>query len=1066
VSHPRLDDVLDGALDLDPSEWRAYLDVACAGDAPLRAEVESLLAVHVAHPELLLPSVPPPIALPERIGRYPIRREIARGGMGVVYEAWDDVLERTVALKLLPTRLAGDPPWLRRFEREARHLASMDHPNVANVYTLEEADGVHFLTMELVADPPLRERLERGALSLGSALAVCTQIARALETLHRKDIAHCDLKPDNVLVSEEDHVTVIDFGLARRGESTRGGEPRSEGDARTGTPGYMAPEQIEGRPLDTRVDVWAFGCVAYECLAGLAAFPGDDVQERIAATLEREPAWDRLPEELPSPVDERIRACLRKERDERPRDIGALRRELEEAWTSSNVEAPPPSFHHPHGLPQWANVFVGRTERVDGLAKLLDRTPLLTLIGPGGCGKTRLATLVARRRARAHAGGVRFVDLTATTSDEQARHAIADACDVAVDPVGETIDAIVEGLRDTRTLLVLDNCEHRLPACRDVVDRLRAECPGVTVLATSREAIDVSGEVVHVVAPLRLPEAGVAPGPHELAEVESVALFLARAAEASPEFRLTTDNAAAIASLCRRVDGLPLAIEIAATHAHEPDRLERLGEPDDGDPSEARTVRHVIAWSYDLLSEDERSLFRRLAAFAGGFSPNAATAIGSGGAISASDVLRLVNRLRHKSLVELDVRARPLTGDVRFRLLEPIREFVTSVTTEDERDELGRRHARFFVEFAERGAPQLKGPEQNAWLAAFACEHDNLRAVLDRCAAGDEEPLLGLRLAAALETFWTMRGHGKEADRFTRALLARPGAEAPTTARGHTLNAAALCALNAGDPDRADRLYDEALAVGNAIGDDDVIARSTHNKGGVALNAGRLDDARRWFEEYLAMQRRRGNRSAEVIVLSNLGIVAEREGRLDGAIALYEEALPIARELGNRRMTGVLLNNLGAAAVVQGHYEAARAHLESALEIHRDAEDRWGAATSQNLLGAALGELGHADAAKRHFRESLRTMDELGHADGIATLLTQIGTFAVRWGDADRAATILAAAQALRDRIQTPLAPNHRAEVDGAIAAARSALGDESFGLAWARGSAFGTAEGVAFALA
>lgn len=291
MTRRELDVLLDEALDRDPSEWPSFLDAACDGDTALRRELESLLAMHVAYPNALTPGPSAAAALPASIGRYRIHREIARGGMGVVYEASDDTLDRRVALKVLPARLAGDPEWRRRFGREARHLAAMEHPNVANVHTLEATDGLHFLTMDLLDGEPLAERLTRGRLSLPVALAVALGIARALEAVHRKGIVHCDLKPSNVLLSEDARVTVIDFGLARHTASAATGRDVS---TRTGTPGYMAPEQIEGLSIDHRVDIWAFGCVFYECLSGVPAFPGTP-EQRLSGTLAGTPDWGRLP---------------------------------------------------------------------------------------------------------------------------------------------------------------------------------------------------------------------------------------------------------------------------------------------------------------------------------------------------------------------------------------------------------------------------------------------------------------------------------------------------------------------------------------------------------------------------------------------------------------------------------------------------------------------------------------------------------------------------------------------------------------------------------------------------
>jgi non-specific serine/threonine protein kinase len=458
-----------------------------------------------------------------------------------------------VALKVLPARLAGDPIWLRRFEREARYLAAVDHPNIANVYTLEESDGVRFLTMELVEGPTLRDRLASGALPLPDAMSVLAQTARALETLHRQDIAHCDLKPDNVLLSEDDHVTLIDFGLARRRDDWRAGGPRSPAGDReesgSGTPGYMAPEQVEGRGVEPAADLWAFGCVAYECITGAPAFPGT-TRERLDATLHETPEWERLPRELAPRVRETTLRCLEKRPEDRPAGIAEIRRVLEEELDELGRDPETPASAPVHDLPVWSNVFVGRTSHVDTLAKRLERTRLLTLTGPGGCGKTRLASFVGRRRLGAYADGVRFVGLCAARTSEQALQSIAAGCSVSVDPGADTLDALAAALTEKRLLLILDNCEHLRDACRAVCERLLDECAGITILATSREALRAASETVYVVPPLSGPGASASENPADLADVESVALFVARAAEADPDFRLTKDNVSRVARLC------------------------------------------------------------------------------------------------------------------------------------------------------------------------------------------------------------------------------------------------------------------------------------------------------------------------------------------------------------------------------------------------------------------------------------------------------------------------------------------------------------------------------------
>ena len=1064
-----LDDLVDEALNLEPASWPRFLDEACGGDRELRAEAESLLAMHAAYPEVLMPGPPATAARPASIGRYTIHREIARGGMGVVYEASDETLDRRIALKVLPARLAGDIEWLRRFGREAKHLAAMDHPAIANVYTLEESGGLHFLTMELVESDPLSTHLEAGPLPLPRALHVGRQLAGALEAVHRKGIVHCDLKPANILLSDDDRVTVIDFGLARRRAVSPHAMSHSGSDTRSGTPGFMAPEQITGGEIDRRADVWAFGCVMYQCVTGHPAFPGD-AAERMRATLDDAPEWGRLPDAFPLPLRELLARCLDKSVDDRLDDATRIRRAFEKA--TDPTDDPSDGDDHPGNLPRWSNAFLGREDAVRSLAKRLDSTRLLTLTGPGGCGKTRLAAHVGRARSAAHPGGVWFVDLRSATTDDQVLETVSAVLDLAPDPTRPILDSIVDGLATRHILLILDNCEHRLNICRAVADRLLAGCDGVSMLATSREPLSTREESVYEVPPLLRPDPAVAWAPEDLADIGSVRLFLARAAEASPGFELTGENAQAVAGLCHALEGIPLAIELAASRAGTlalEDLTEgldvRRGMPMAGPGDASRTLDALIEWSYDLLSPSERTLFARLSVFAGGWTLDAAETVCTASGVDRTDVGGLITRLRRKSLVGFDVGARPIANQVRFRMLEPIRSFASRALPDPERRPLRLRHAERFVELAEEAAPLLRGSERTTWLSTLESEHDNVRAALDFCLEEETDPLLGLRFVGALELFWEMRGHWTDATGYGDALLAREGADVPSAARGHALNAAALFHMNTGRPDRADRYYDEALAIGRTIEDPALTARSIHNKGGIALSAGRLPEARARFEEYLEMKRAEGDVDAQARVTSNLGVVAEREERFDDARTLYEGALDLLATTDNPRMEAVLLNNLGSIELRLGRYDEARRRLEASLAMHREAEDPWNIAAALNLLGAVAEEEGDTSTAMRYFRQSLRLMQELGNLSGVCTLLTQIGVAAIRAGAAHRGAVFLSANESLRTRIGEPLPPDQVASITDATAAARTSLGDEAFNRAWTEGAKLTTDDAVRLAL-
>src|SRR5262245_5381591 len=405
--------------------------------------------------------------------RYRIEGELGRGGMGVVYDARDTLLGRAVAVKILSDDLAGDPREMTRLLGEARLLAALHHPNIATIHGAGRTDdGTGYLVLERVQGESLAARLSRGPLAPDRALDACRQIARALRAAHERGIVHCDLKPANVMVTPDGLIKVLDFGLARRAiERVR---PRSTGSASehapgqsqastiAGTPGYMSPEQLMGEYPESRTDVFAFGCVLFECLTGKLAFPGESMWAVVDATLDLDPEWTALPNTLPVPVVQLLHACLEKDPSHRP-DIDGV-----EAVLATAVASPR------HNLPEPSTRFVGREQQIRECVELAERSRLFTLTGTGGCGKTRLGIQIAQELLPKHPDGVWFVDLAAIGAADRVVDAVARVMGVPEDPDGSPLEALAKRLADLRALLVLDNCEHVLPAVRELVETLMA----------------------------------------------------------------------------------------------------------------------------------------------------------------------------------------------------------------------------------------------------------------------------------------------------------------------------------------------------------------------------------------------------------------------------------------------------------------------------------------------------------------------------------------------------------------------------------------------------------------
>ena len=512
--------------------------------------------------------------VPNRLDRYDIETELGRGAMGIVYGARDSALDRPVAIKILSDELAANSDVLARFEREARILASLHHPNIALIHALEEDRGVRFLVLELAVGQTLRERLRAGPLKPEDALDVCAQIAAAAEVAHDRGVVHRDLKPGNVKVADDGTVKVLDFGLATSVRKQAADEPTLAGygddaarlqedrgtEGAVGTPGYMSPEQARGERVDRRSDIWALGCILYECLTGGKAFPGRTGQERIIATLRDEPDYGPLLERVPQRLRTLLMGCLDKDVARRLGDmlevrheLQAIRRELlrepgsDDAIALTNLKRPLTSF-------------IGRDQERADVRALLRQARLVTLTGVGGSGKTRLALAVAAALTEQMAHGVWLIELGALNDPELVAHELAAVFGVQEQSGRALIDGLCTALTGRSLLLVVDSCEHVLDECARVVERILESCPDVRVLATSREALATAGERPYQVRSLSLP--GPDSAEAELRQSDAVRLFIERArpfgyAPGAGELSL-------VAQICRRLDGIPLAIELAA----------------------------------------------------------------------------------------------------------------------------------------------------------------------------------------------------------------------------------------------------------------------------------------------------------------------------------------------------------------------------------------------------------------------------------------------------------------------------------------------------------------------
>jgi non-specific serine/threonine protein kinase len=942
--------------------------------------------------------------------------------MGVVLLAHDTRLDRLVALKSLPSHLSDDPEAIERLQREARALASLHHPNIATLFGLEDSDGLRFLVLEYVPGLPLSERLARGPLPLEEALSTGLQIAEALEAAHSKGILHRDLKPGNIRLTPQGHVKILDFGLAKRvpvagetPETAPGSTPTRKlpltgEDEIVGTPGYMSPEQLDGKPLLPSADVWALGCVLFECLTAKTAFDADSFAANVAAVLRDEPSWDLLPQGTPQGVRALLRRCLHKDPSERPADAHEVRLQLHYSISHpEEEEAPTEAPREKHNLPLSLTSFVGRDVEVQKIHELLDTTRLLTLVGPAGCGKSRLATEAAHTLLERYLNGAWLVELASLQDPDLIPQAVASTFGLQELPGRSIHDVLLDYLEAKHLLLLLDNCEHLLEGCSSLVGTIFERCPEVRVLATSREALGADGERTLPVLSLSLPKKEHLPPDELLRSSTAVRLFLDRAQSVRPDFSLDESNAPTVARICSRLDGIPLAIELAAARIRllEPQQIaERLSgrfkllkSPSRTTQRRHRTLQAAIDWSHDLLSEEEKTLFRRLAVFSGGRTLDSAEAVASGDGIDRDDVLDLLSTLVDKSLLLVE-RGKE---EARYCFLESVHEYALERLEEaGEEDTFRQRHFDHFLAMAEEAAEALKGPEQVEWLERLEREHDNFREALRWCLEGEGDAEAALRLATALGGFWEVRGHWREAMEWLDRALARVGEGGEKKLRAGALLVMVGVADSLGETQRARSLAQEALQIRQELEDEHGIARCLCSLGYVAEHPKARQEA---LHRALGILRAIGDKRGTAFCLNNLGNAAGHSDP-DRARKLYEEAAALFREIGDKRNLFNPLANLGRQLHAQGEMDAAEACFEECLALARELGYTAGIGSSLRELGSLAAARGDHVRADNLLEESLALARELGSKGSVADACTSLGAEASYRGDHRRARSL------------------------------------------------------------
>ena len=1013
---------------------------------------------------------------------YRIDGLLGRGGMGFVYSAEHILLGRKAAIKTLLPGLLGDGDYKERFIRESRTVASIDHPNLIPIYDAGEADNVLYIAMRYVQGSDLDDLISRqGGLSVDRTLAIIDQVGGALDAAHAHEIIHRDVKPANVLIDEAaGRVYLTDFGIAKAARSPG----LTQKGFFLGTLDYASPQQIEGKELGPAADIYSLGCALYECLTGAKPYPLEtDVAVMYAHMLEPPPKVTDHKPELPGGLDDVVARAMAKAEEDRFTSCRELVDAARSALAGGGRPARPTVATGPRpsaarlvasNLPAVSTPLVGREREVTAVTELLrrDDVRLVTLMGVGGTGKTRLS-LELGALLGPEFGNVLFVDLAPVTDPTLVGNAIAEALGV-----GEARDMpLLETLRarigDDPMLLLLDNFEQVVDAASFVADLLAA-APTLTVLVTSQASLRVRGEHEYPVPPLSLPDPSDA---DSMAESAAVALFVDRAQAVRPNFELNDENRAAVAEICVRLDGLPLAIELAAarvkllTPQAMLSRLERRFDLLTGGavdlPERQQTLRNAIDWSYDLLSDDEKKMFTRLGVFVGGSALEAAEAVcGAPDGWGIGEVIDLLASLVDKSLVR---QLEGSDGEPRFNMLETIREYaLTRLEERGELEDIQRRHAQRFLELAEAAEPELVRAGQATWLQRLDEEAGNIRAALAwSLRTGDVE--LGLRMAGALVRFWSTRGHMAEGRRWlTDAMERSSDLSAPVL--GKAYYAAGYSALGQGDFIQAKPFFEESLRLAREAGDVRLEAASLQQLGFLVMARGEyVDDAEeragQLAEKSLELARAVGDKLTASGALNILADRASAGGRNTEAMELFQDSLALRRELGDKRLVANSLNNLARTELTRGQYERATELLEEALAMARDVRDTWNMSVALVNLGRVRLYEKDPETAQKLFLEALKLAKDRGDKRIASECLQGLGAVSAASGQSDRAAQLFSAADAVLESIGATASAAEKLIGETFEAPLREQLGDEAWESQRAAGSRLSADDAIALGL-
>lgn len=746
----------------------------------------------------------------------------------------------------------------------------------------------------------------------------------------------------------------------------------------------------------------------------------------------------------------------------------------------------------PNNLPIQLTSFIGRETEMKQVKDDLKLNRLVTLASAGGSGKTRLALQLAAEIIDEYENGVWFVDLAALNDPALLTAKVNETLGIKEESKKAIEETLIDFLKEKEILILLDNCEQLVHACAELAEKLLSSCPRLKIIATSREALNCKGEKTFRIPPLTMPDPNSQQTPEQLTQYEAVRLFIERALLVNPEFRVNNGNAPALAGVCSRLDGIPLAIELAAArtkilsvekiHERLDDRFSLLTGGKRTALPRQQTLKALIDWSYDLLAEEERILWSRLSVFSGGWTLEAAEEICSYETIDKDEILDLLSQLTEKSVIIYDELKE------RYRMLESIKQY--GIEKLPNGDEIFLRHLNYFLGLSQKVEPNIRTGNAKIWLGIIEADHNNFLSAIDWSANNNNSEKGGL-VAVGLGEFWSIAGHYSTGIRLIENILQSSAApdkslrskllswigvfkwrhgDYEQSEKYHkenlaigreigdkrgiaaSLNSLGIVSFYRGDYEQAEKYSKESLAIGKETGDKRGIAVSINNLGNLSFDWGDYDQSEKYFKESLVILEEIGDKRGVAATINNLGNVSYERGDYEQAEKYYKECLAIRKEIGDQRGIAASMGNLGNVSSARGDYEQAEKYHEESLAIRKNIGDKFGFAKSMDNMGNVSFARGDYEQAEKYLKESLAMRKEIGDKRGIAETMNNLGNVSYARGDYELSVKVLSSSEKILQSIGGALGKNDQTKKDEIIAKFQEQLSDKEFNKYWEDG--------------